>query len=156
MFSSRNCIVPSFTFRSMIHFELIFRLGQGLFLMVTSVFLFSLPIGLSILLSFQRVSTGFIMLFLLFWCFNFIDFCFLFFSVVCLLWLHFLIFLVLYFGNKIFDTFHLVLNVSFYALFISHKYCFVFVFVFFRFGHPVAYGVPGPGIRSKPQLQPMP
>ena len=28
-----------------------------------------------------------------------------------------------------------------------------FIFVYF-FGHPVSHGVPGPGIRSKPQLQP--
>ena len=27
---------------------------------------------------------------------------------------------------------------------------------FFFFGHPVAYGVPRPGIRSNPQLRPMP
>ena len=31
-----------------------------------------------------------------------------------------------------------------------------FFFSLFFFGHPVAYGVPGPEIRSKPQLQPTP
>ena len=28
--------------------------------------------------------------------------------------------------------------------------------LFFIFGHPAAYGVPGPGIRSKPKSQPLP
>ena len=40
----------------------------------------------------------------------------------------------------------------------QNHYCwFAFpLFFFFFFGHPMAYGVPGPGIRSKPQLQPKP
>ena len=34
--------------------------------------------------------------------------------------------------------------------------CVLFNFFFFFFWLPLAYGIPGPGIRSEPQLQPMP
>ena len=40
-------------------------------------------------------------------------------------------------------------------LFLSCRRSFFSCFFFF-FGLPVAYGVPGPGIRSEPQLQPVP
>ena len=34
-------------------------------------------------------------------------------------------------------------------------FLFIFFIIFFFFGRPMAYGVPGPGIRSEPQVQPM-
>ena len=56
------------------------------------------------------------------------------------------------FGELVLGLNTSVLTAQARVLFLSS--CSFFFFFIFFFGHPVAHGVPGPGIRSEPQLQP--
>ena len=49
---------------------------------------------------------------------------------------------------------HLVFHLLF-SFFLSFFF-FFYLFIYLFFGHPAAYGVPRPGIRSEPKLQPNP